>query len=210
MDEADQGMQAEQASQAGSIAHSDRMELEHEDLNTVRDAEMEIHDIEAEGTIEDMKAAITADDAEMAAEMQEQEHLQAERDWKDVDADVVHVDEAPVDTAESVAPTQVEAPDSHDIEPAEQLEDSAASGDGITDTDKTEPQAEVDPESGQQSLEEILKAPAEQSEAVTQDSSGDVQGVAIDNKGALQQEDSRGSTSVAVGGMATGGEHADT
>lgn len=164
MDEADQAMQAELASQAGSVAHSDKMELEQEDANTVRDAEMEIHDIEAEGTIEDMKAAIALDDAEMNAEMQEQEHMQAERDYKDVDADVEVVsldgpDDHQTNAAEeetTATPTPIEPPVSQDVEASEQLEEVNEAGNGITNSETGNVDVSTDKDPGQQTLEETL------------------------------------------------------
>lgn len=160
MDDVDHAMQAELASQAGSVGQSDKMEFEQEDINTVRDAEMEVHDIEAEGTIEDMKAAIASDDAEMTAEMQEQEHMQAERDWKDVDAsvEVVPLDDGAAhgDAVEGTTPTPIEAPPSQDIDASEQLEDVDGPGNGIIDSETGNVQADTATESGQQTLEQSM------------------------------------------------------
>lgn len=164
----DHAMQAEIASQAGSVAHSDKMELEQEDQLTVRDAEMEIHDIEAEGTIDDMKAAI-ADDADMNAEMLEQEHMQAERDWKDFDAevDVLPLDDPPAEHAGSQTPTShVHPPESEDVQPLEQLEDPTSLGNGITDSDITDSKAAEGTEEGQQAMEQSLDGRGEASTAV--------------------------------------------
>lgn len=160
MDEADHAMQAELASQAGSIAHSDKMELEQEDHQIVRDAEMEIHDMEAEGTIDEMQAAI-ADDAEMNAEIQEheQEHIQAEGDWKDIDAEVDVLppgEGAPADVDDSIIPVQVEDPESSDVQPFEQLEDATSAGNGITDNTTASPQATAQAEAEQQTLAQDL------------------------------------------------------
>lgn len=160
MDDVDHAMQAELASQAGSVGQSDKMELEQDDVNTVRDAEMEVHDIEAEGTIEDMKAAIASDDAEMTAEMQEQEHMQAERDWKDLDAsvEVVPLNDgaAQGDALERTTPMPIEAPPSQDIDASEQLEDVDGPGNGITDSETGNVRAVIGTESGQQTLEQSM------------------------------------------------------
>lgn len=102
MDESDNLMHADQLSQAGSVALSpDKMEFEQEDDGTiVRDMEMEVHDLEAEGTIADMKAAIVADDAEMNAEMIEQEDhssIQEQADWKDAEIEIETLNTAGTD-----------------------------------------------------------------------------------------------------------------
>jgi hypothetical protein len=168
----DNVMQAESLQVGNVLQESTEMELEQEDQHTVRDAEMEIHDIEAEGTIEDMKAAIVADDAEMAAEMLEQEHAHTEGEWKDTHENVsVDQHQALSGTASSLEVNKV------DPEPAvagsiEQNGDNVlpykeAVDEGLylNGQSVTEPAPGDQGETGQLTLEETLKKKQDAPEA---------------------------------------------
>lgn len=208
MDETDYAMQAELASQAGSIAHSDKMELEHEDQQTVRDAEMEIHDIEAEGTIDDMTAAIR-EDAEMNAEMLEQEHVQAERDWKDVNAEVqvLPLDDAPVEHADSTEVHQIDAPESTDVQPFEQLEDPASPGNGITDSETVPPKATAQAEAEQQTLAQDLglSTGAGEPTQVSEEHEAEILNTQPDTEHSEKHIEPEASTNAQEGAVVTGG-----
>jgi len=77
--------------------------------------------------------------------------MQAERDWKDIDAEVevLPVDDNPAAHADSDA---LDGPESTDIEPFEQLEDATAAGNGITDNETVAPDATAQDEAKDQTL----------------------------------------------------------
>lgn len=84
--------------------------------------------------------------------------MQAERDWKDVDAevDVVPLDDAPAEQADSSTPVQADVSESTDIQPLEQLEDATSAGNGITDNETSAPPATAQTEAAQQTLKQDL------------------------------------------------------
>lgn len=117
MDEAEREVQMEQSSQAGSAVDPMELEQGEDGPGTVLDADMEVHDIEAEGEIKDMQESM-AEDEEMAAEMAEQEQAQLERDWKEpaVEPAVIDLtDEAPEETGVEISTEeQVDHTDSNE------------------------------------------------------------------------------------------------
>ena len=107
MDDTDQQMQMERSSRAGSAIGE--MEVEGDDgiIASVRDADMEIHDIEAEGSIEEMRESILQDE-DMAAEMLEQEHTLDVREWKSPQDDQISAIQQPEAAMESFHPVQTD------------------------------------------------------------------------------------------------------
>lgn len=96
----------EQSSQAGSVVDPMDLEPVDEGAETLVDADMEVHDLEAEGHTKDLQESI-AQDEDMAAEMAEQEEAQLEREWRDPAVDPVTIDL----TEESSVPADAPVPE---------------------------------------------------------------------------------------------------
>lgn len=102
----DHDLQMERASQAGSVSG---MEVEDEESQHVRDADMEMHDIETEGHIADVRHA---SDEDMAAEVLEQDQSRDSAVWKvpDLELTDAKIDETIQDSYadEAVTPSATE------------------------------------------------------------------------------------------------------